>query len=100
VNDLNKSELVGLGAAVSSLYRVVLAVPYAVTVKTGDKSSSGTDARVFITINGDKNKSSRAQLQKSESKKDPFESGNTDIFKLNDVDIGDVSIDQSQHRTF
>ena len=60
------------------------------TVQTGNVSSSGTDAKVFITLNGDKNKISRRQLDKPEGGKEPFEKGNKDVFKFDDTDIGKV----------
>lgn len=67
-----------------------LGTPYVVTVQTGNVSSGGTDAKVFITLNGDKNKISRRQLDKPEGGKDPFEKGNKDVFKFDDMEIGKV----------
>ena len=65
--------------------------PYVVTVQTGNVASAGTDAKVSITLNGDKGKISKRVLQKPEGGKDPFEKANKDVFKFDDADIGQVS---------
>jgi hypothetical protein len=62
-----------------------------ITVQTADINSSGTDANVFITLNGEKNKITRHPLEKSEGNKNPFEKGKKDQFKFNGIDIGQVS---------
>lgn len=67
-----------------------LGTPYVVTVQTGSVNKAGTDANVYLTLNGDKNKIVRRQLQKPESGKDPFEKGNKDVFKFDEIDIGKV----------
>ena len=63
-----------------------------VTVQTGSETGSGTDANVFISLNGDKSKISKRALKKPEDGKDPFEKGGKDIFKFDDVDVGKVCI--------
>ena len=60
------------------------------TVQTGNATAAGTDAKVFITLNGEKSKIAKHPLQKSESGKDPFEKGNKDVFKFDDTDVGKV----------
>ena len=64
--------------------------PYVVSVQTGNVSSAGTDAKVFITLNGEKTKIAKYPLQKPEGGKNPFEKGNKDVFKFNDTDVGKV----------
>ena len=70
--------------------RFISDADYIISVKTGNIASGGTDAKVMITLNGDKNKITRHVLDKSESGKNPFEVGNTDVFKFSDLDIGKV----------
>ncbi|CAF1384950.1 unnamed protein product [Adineta steineri] len=63
---------------------------YLVTVKTGSALGAGTDANVFITLNGDKQKIARHQLAKPESKRNPYERNSKDDFKFNEVDVGQL----------
>lgn len=67
-----------------------LATPYVITVQTGNVQSGGTDSKVFITLNGEKNKITKYNLQKSETNKNAFEKGNKDVFKFEDIDVGKV----------
>ena len=46
-----------------------LETSFVVTVQTGSVTGAGTDANVYLTLNGDKNKITRRQLQKPESGK-------------------------------
>lgn len=46
---------------------------YTVNVKTGNKSGSGTNANVFLTIVGDKGDTGERKLAKSETNFDKFE---------------------------
>ena len=57
---------------------------------------AGTDANVYITLNGTTSKINRYLLKKSETARDPFELKSKDIFKFNEIDIGKVSYYQSQ----
>jgi lipoxygenase homology domain-containing protein 1 len=66
------------------------AMKFQVTVQTGKVGNAGTDAKVFITMNGEKNKIAKRQLQKPEGGKNAFEKGNKDVFKFDGVDIGKV----------
>ena len=69
-----------------------LEIDYIVTVQTGSVASSGTDAHVFISLNGDHYKINHYPLQKSESGKNPFEKDSRDVFKFNDTDLGRVRL--------
>jgi len=61
-----------------------------VTVQTGSVRNAGTDANVFISLYGDKNKIVRHTLKKPESGRDPFERDQKDDFIFEDNDIGRV----------
>ena len=63
---------------------------YEVTVQTGSPTSAGTDSKVFISFNGDKNKIAKHALVKPESGKNPFEKKSKDVFKFNEIDVGKV----------
>ncbi|CAF4256785.1 unnamed protein product, partial [Adineta steineri] len=63
---------------------------YLVTVKTGSALGAGTDANVFITLNGDKQKIARHPLEKPESKRNPYERNSKDDFKFNEADVGQL----------
>jgi hypothetical protein len=52
---------------------------------------AGTDANVFISLYGDKNKIVRYQLKKPGSGRNPFEKDQKDDFTFEDNDIGRVS---------
>lgn len=69
-----------------------LETSFVVTVQTGSVTGAGTDANVYLTLNGDKNKITRRQLEKPESGKNPFENGNKDVFKFDEIDIGKVKL--------
>ena len=70
---------------------VSLETEFVVTTKTGSVNGAGTDAKVFITFNGDKKQIPKYQLQKPEGGKNPFEKDAKDAFKFNEVDVGKVS---------
>ncbi|CAF2359800.1 unnamed protein product [Rotaria sp. Silwood2] len=60
---------------------------YKIAVKTGTEGkrlvllkASGTDANVYLIIHGEKASSDSIQLQNSQTHKDPFEHGHTDVF--------------------
>ncbi|KAL4225451.1 Lipoxygenase y domain-containing protein 1 [Mactra antiquata] len=63
---------------------------YTVNVKTGNKSGSGTNANVFLTIIGDKGDTGERKLAKSETNFDKFENNQTDVFKVEAADLGKV----------
>ena len=54
---------------------------YKLTVKTGDRSYAGTDARVFIKMTGKNGITQEVELKNS-NHKDPFEKGKTDTFQV------------------
>ena len=58
---------------------------YKVDVITGDLNGSGTDANVFLIIFGEYGDSGEIALKNSETYKDKFERGHTDIFILKDI---------------
>ncbi len=72
---------------------------YEVVVVTGDKKMAGTDANVFVTLFGPRNKSSaRLELARSETHKNMFEAGKTDVFKLVGVDyVGPIHKVRIEH---
>ncbi|CAF3414876.1 unnamed protein product [Rotaria socialis] len=59
---------------------------YKISIKTGTEGkkfllkTSGTDANVYLIIHGETASSDSVQLQNSQTYKDPFESGHTDVF--------------------
>ncbi|KAM4708199.1 lipoxygenase homology domain-containing protein 1 [Discoglossus pictus] len=63
---------------------------YTVKVKTGEKKNSGTDANVFIILYGEKDDTGFMNLKASKTNKNKFERGQTDIFTVEAVDIGDL----------
>ena len=67
-----------------------IGTPFVVTVQTGSVNGAGTDAKVYLTMNGDKSKVTKYQLQKPEGGKNPFEKSNKDVFKFNEADVGKV----------
>uniref|UniRef100_A0A8D0GZA6 Lipoxygenase homology PLAT domains 1 n=1 Tax=Sphenodon punctatus TaxID=8508 RepID=A0A8D0GZA6_SPHPU len=63
---------------------------YIVTVKTGDKKHSGTDANVFIILYGTKDDTGTVGLKASKTNKNKFERGQIDVFTVECVDLGDL----------
>ena len=62
-------------------------------VITGDLSGAGTDANVFLIIFGEYGDSGEIALKNSETYKDKFERGHTDVFMLSDIlSLGKVSL--------
>ena len=70
----------------------IVATSYKVTVRTGDIRGAGTDANVYIHIFGKKGDAGRLPLRQSENTKNKFEKGRADMFTVEAVDIGKVSI--------
>ena len=58
---------------------------YKVDVTTGDLNWSGTDANVFLIMFGEYGDSGEIELKNSETYKDKFERGHTDVFMLKDI---------------
>jgi hypothetical protein len=64
-----------------------------VDVITGDLSGAGTDANVFLIIFGEYGDSGEIALKNSETYKDKFERGHTDVFMLSDIlSLGKISL--------
>ncbi|XP_063398724.1 lipoxygenase homology domain-containing protein 1-like isoform X1 [Mytilus trossulus] len=61
---------------------------YEVSVFTGDESSAGTDANVFLNIVGENGDAGERKLVKSETHMDKFERNHCDVFKIEAVDLG------------
>ena len=61
-------------------------------MKTGDVSSAGSNANVYLVIYGAKGDTGQLMLRQSGSYKNKFERGKTDTFKIEATDIGQVFI--------
>lgn len=66
-------------------------VMYTISVVTSDVKGAGTDANVWCQFFGAQDDTGVIRLTRSETFKDKFERGHTDIFKIESVDIGDLS---------
>ncbi|XP_059165230.1 lipoxygenase homology domain-containing protein 1-like isoform X3 [Physella acuta] len=64
-------------------------IPYYITIKTGHKLAAGTDAKVFIQLNGPKGTTGRIVLEEQNSKS--FEKGSVDQFTVMGPDVGQVT---------
>jgi hypothetical protein len=51
-------------------------------VATTDKFGAGTDARVYIKLNGEMGSTEKIPLVKSLTHDNPFEAGNQDMFEV------------------
>ena len=56
---------------------------------TGDRRSAGTDANVYLIIFGDKGDSGELSLKNSETHRDKFERGQTDVFTFKMLSLGE-----------
>lgn len=75
-------------------------ISYAVRVRTGDKQTSGTAARVFLTLLGTKGTSREFRLN---TKENDFKAGKEDLFRIDmkkDEDIGDLTQVRIRHNNF
>ncbi|CAF2908011.1 unnamed protein product [Rotaria sp. Silwood2] len=70
---------------------------YLVHVFTGDKSSAGTDANVFLTIYGENKNSGERQLTKSKTNSNPFERKQEDIFEIKARALGKLTKIKIRH---
>jgi hypothetical protein len=96
-SDPNKSERALLANNVIRMSLYISGTPYVVTVQTGNVTGAGTDAKVFLSFNGDKTKIAKHQLQKPEGGKNAFEKGNKDVFKFDEADVGKVRVSVDYH---
>lgn len=63
---------------------------YLITVITSDRPFAGTDASVFIELNGSRGASGRVLLKNSKTNKNPFEQGSRDLFEITCKDLGTI----------
>ncbi|XP_046574357.1 fatty acid synthase-like isoform X2 [Haliotis rubra] len=68
--------------------RTSATVTYTVKVTTGSKFGAGTDANVFIDLQGDLQKSGKIDLKESKTPEKQFERRNTDEFLITTKDVG------------
>ncbi|CAF1514926.1 unnamed protein product [Adineta ricciae] len=66
----------------------ITTVLYVITVTTGDKDRSGTNANVFLTIYGDRANSGERELKESTKPKSQFEQGKIDTFHMHMESLG------------
>ena len=65
-------------------------MPYKIQVTTTKKPRAGTDANVHIKIYGTKSTTEKIPLIKSKTHKNPFESGNIDVFEMDLPKLGQI----------
>ncbi|KAL3317120.1 Lipoxygenase y domain-containing protein 1 [Cichlidogyrus casuarinus] len=70
---------------------------YHIRVKTGDLDGSGTDANVYLTIQGDRGDTGERKLASSLTYMDKFERGHTDIFAWEAADLGTIYKTRIRH---
>lgn len=71
---------------------------YEIVVVTGDKRMAGTDSNVFVTLFGPRNRSTHRLELKGGNNKDPFETGQTDVFKLTNINyVGPIEKVRVEH---
>ncbi|ELT98105.1 hypothetical protein CAPTEDRAFT_225952 [Capitella teleta] len=63
---------------------------YQVKTVTGDKRGAGTDAKVYVNLIGKNGDSGKRPLNISQRSSNKFESGKTDEFSLEAVDLGEI----------
>ncbi|XP_060083712.1 lipoxygenase homology domain-containing protein 1-like [Ylistrum balloti] len=63
---------------------------YVITVTTGKKMMSGTDANIFVTLYGSEGESKKILLVDKTSGKKAFEKGKTDVFAVAVPSLGDL----------
>ena len=66
-------------------------VQYTVSVVTGTVKGAGTDANVSIIVYGSNGDSGERKLDKSKTHFDKFERGQTDVFDITAVDLGELT---------
>lgn len=58
---------------------------YKITINTSKESGAGTDSDIMLSVYGEKGELVDLELAKSETNKNPFEAGQTDVFTLNNL---------------
>ncbi|CAF2355156.1 unnamed protein product [Rotaria sp. Silwood2] len=66
-----------------------IATTYKISVITSNEFGSGTNAKVYIIIFGEKNDTGKVPLVTSKTHSDPFERDHTDEFEIEAMDIGE-----------
>jgi hypothetical protein len=57
---------------------------------TGSKLGSGTDANVYLVIYGEKSETERIHLIRQTDGEKLFERGQTDVFKIKALNVGEI----------
>lgn len=74
------------------LQSAVAETDYKISVETSKINGAGTDANVYVVLFGLNGDSGELHLKVSETNKDPFEKGRTDIFTVKDIlSLGELS---------
>lgn len=63
---------------------------YKITVITSELKDAGTEADVYIKIFGKHSQTEKILLEKSTNNRLKFKSDQTDVFKVNDIDVGKI----------
>jgi hypothetical protein len=66
------------------------AADYVITTVTGSKLGSGTDANVYLIIHGDKGETDKLHLTKQTGGDKLFEKGQTDVFNIKALNVGEI----------
>ncbi|XP_072045883.1 lipoxygenase homology domain-containing protein 1-like [Amphiura filiformis] len=64
---------------------------YKVFVTTSDVKGAGTDANVYVIIHGDEVDTGKQFLKSSKTNKNKFETGQTDEFEVEAIEVGDIT---------
>eukprot|EP01121_Diplochlamys_sp_Union-15-3_P013545 TRINITY_DN4215_c0_g1_i1.p1 TRINITY_DN4215_c0_g1~~TRINITY_DN4215_c0_g1_i1.p1 ORF type:complete len:964 (-),score=265.67 TRINITY_DN4215_c0_g1_i1:44-2935(-) len=83
IREIPASNKDGVASAPLSLYEV--------SVVTGDRRYAGTDANVFFTMYGAAGDSGVRKLNNPKNSQNMFERGQTDVFGIECVELGDLS---------
>ncbi|XP_028851636.1 lipoxygenase homology domain-containing protein 1 isoform X2 [Denticeps clupeoides] len=76
--------------ATLGLEQKAMSTTYTMRVKTGEKKYAGTDANVFAILYGEKDDTGLINLKACKSHKNKFETGMTDEFTVEAVDLGEL----------
>lgn len=81
---------------VSCVCEIIVFSDYEVVVVTGDKQNAGTDSNVYITIYG-KTGATAKTILKSNKKKDPFQTGTSELIKIHSNCVGPLTKVRIEH---
>ncbi|CAF0746946.1 unnamed protein product [Brachionus calyciflorus] len=65
-------------------------VIYKITTITSDLKQASTSANVYLKIFGKRGETGKILLEKSLTNKEKFKTGQTDIFEINEIDVGKI----------